>query len=427
MQILYADAGLRGLEGHHASSAAALPAAFQRLGHDVTVLGHRELSRALQLSTGAKPFFRAFTYDTPSLDPIAGWLTNFAIALEATVLDLRRAWLEFGPFDLVYFNSAKPAQIAALGQWIKAEFVTTGVGPKIVVELGTEAGLDRSGTADAPTFVVREPTALLYRHARNWIGKKWMREVKLATVAEEAAKEYEFLFDVPVKVLPFPQPQPLLRRRMFNNPLTIGLLGHQRLDKGWQFAPEFIPRVLQRYPSVRFIAHQSDPESLPEVDARLSELARREPRLELIIVPAINKEWHALIDRCDIVVLPYDPIRYRGSYSAIVGEALAAGAPLVLPSETTLSSAVKANEGGASYFTEWKAEPIAKGIAETIDNFDVLARKAYSAGAVWRERHGPDPFVQGVIAAAGLDGFIGRARRATTQAKRGFRNLLARS
>ncbi len=47
---------------------------------------------------------------------------NFTIARDATILDLRRAWLEFGPFDLIYFNSAKPAQIAALGQWLKTEF-----------------------------------------------------------------------------------------------------------------------------------------------------------------------------------------------------------------------------------------------------------------------------------------------------------------
>jgi len=91
MRILYADTGLRSLEGHHASSGVVLPAAFRRLGHEVLVLGHRDLLPVLQRSSGAKPFFRVFTYGGPSDDPIAGWLTNFASAVDPAGADLRRA------------------------------------------------------------------------------------------------------------------------------------------------------------------------------------------------------------------------------------------------------------------------------------------------------------------------------------------------
>jgi hypothetical protein len=87
MRILYADTGLCSLEGHHASSGVALPTAFRRLGHDVTVLGHIDLLAALEQMAGAKPFFRVFTYGGASEDPIAGWLTNFTAAVDATMAD----------------------------------------------------------------------------------------------------------------------------------------------------------------------------------------------------------------------------------------------------------------------------------------------------------------------------------------------------
>ena len=113
MRILYADAGLRGLEGHLASSGIAIPPAFRRLGHEVTVLGHGDLVPALQKTTGALPFFRAFTWGRWSTDPLAGWMIDFSAALNLTVADLHLAWSEFGPFDLVYMNTARARAVGS--------------------------------------------------------------------------------------------------------------------------------------------------------------------------------------------------------------------------------------------------------------------------------------------------------------------------
>ncbi|MBS0520610.1 MAG: hypothetical protein JSR90_18075 [Proteobacteria bacterium] len=423
MRILYADSGLRSLEGHHASSGVALPAAFRRLGHDVTVLGHHELLPVLQQKAGAQPFFRFFTYGGPSEDPIAGWLTNFAAAVDVTMADLGRAWVKFGPFDLIYFNSAKPAQIAALGLWMKATFAHPGMAPAIAIELGTEAGLVRSGTGQTSTFSVREPTAILYRHVAERVGKPWLARMAFLAMTPAAAEEYAFILEAPVTVVPLPQPLPPLRRRHPSGPLVVGLLGHQRPDKGWQLAADFVPLLLLRHPEIQIVAHQSDPSGMIEDTERLRALAAREPRLELLVQPAIHEAWFALLDRCDIVALPYDPARYEGAYSAIVGEALAAGAPVVVPAATTLSSAVEAAGGPGTTFSRWNAPSIAAAIGEAVDRFDDLAERAHHAGLAWREKHGPDRFVTAVIEAAGLRGAVGTAQRANVIIKRGFGNL----
>lgn len=431
MRILYADTGLRSLEGHHASSGVALPTAFRRLGHDVTVLGHRDLLPTLQQTAGAEPFFRIFTYGGASADPIAGWLTNFTAAVDDTAADLRQAWAEFGPFDFIYFNSAKPAQIAALGLWMKSEFANPGVAPSIAVELGTEAGLARSGAGQTPAFVVREPTAVLYRHVSELVGKAWIGKFAFLAMTAAAAEEYAFILDAPVTVVPLPQPLPKLRRRQVGaaragEALTIGLLGHQRPDKGWQLVADFVPLVLRQHGGVRIIAHQSDPEGMVEATGRLRALAGLEPRLELLVRPTVHDAWFALLDRCDIVALPYDPARYEGAYSAIVGEALAAGAPVVVPAATTLSATVEAVGGAGTTFAEWDAASIAQGIGAAIEGFEELADRAYRAGEGWRQQHGPDRFVAAAIEAAGLGGAAGTARRVAMRVKRGFGSILLR-
>lgn len=402
MRIAYVDPGLRGLEGHHASSALALPAALRRLGHDVTVLGFREIAEALQQSTGALPFFEIFTYGKHwAFDPMAGWLTDFTSALEATEADLRRAWKSLGPFDLVYANSVRPAQMAALGLWLKSAFERPEAGPPIVVEFGTESGLARTACADAAGFEVRDSLAVLYRHAALRIGERWLGRFAFLAAAAAAAEEYAFLTNRPVSVTPMPQSLPPLRRRQPKQErLTIGLVGHQRLDKGYRLAPEFIPQVLQKHRQAKFLVHQSDATALAEVTDRLRALAAGEPRLELKVEPAVGKDWFALLDRCDIVALPYDPQRYAGSYSAIVGEALASGAPVAVPAATTMATELQMAGGPGVIIDAWNATSIAAAIGGAIDGFADLSERAHCAGQAWHERHGPERFIAHVLEAA---------------------------
>jgi hypothetical protein len=122
----------------------------------------------------------------------------------------------------------------------------------------------------------------------------------------------------------------------------------------------------------------------------------------LILQPAVGDGWFSLIDRCDIVALPYDPVRYQAAYSAIVGEALAAGAVLVGPAGTTISKALDSMGGPGTTFSDWSAASIADGIGRAIDQFDDLADRAYHAGTTWHGMHGPDRFAEAVLAAAGF-------------------------
>jgi hypothetical protein len=428
MRILYADAGLRGLEGHLASSGIAIPPAFRRLGHEVTVLGHGDLVPALQKTTGALPFFRAFTWGRWSADPLAGWMIDFSEALNLTVADLHLAWSEFGPFDLVYINTARAAQLAAAALWVKQAFPDADTAPVVAVQLGPDTGLRRTGSLHVPTFAFRDPSTIMHRYATLLVGKEWIARLALLAVNKAVAEEYSFLIDQPVKAMTTPEGLPMPRQREAGKGLVIGVLGHQRLDKGYELLPDVISEVLQRYAHVQFLVQHSDPKGAAQEDrprmeritTELSQLAAYEPRLKVILQPIVGKAWFELIDRCDIVALPYDPPRYASSYSAIFGEALASGAAIVAPSGTTMSKDMHDLGGVGATFSDWTAPSVARAIGAVIDQFDDLRKRAYQGGIAWREVHGPDAYASAVIQAAGL-GAVNATRRIALSANY-FRN-----
>lgn len=401
LRILYADSAIEGFAGHHATSVLALPEALRNLGHEVIVAGHASVVPELRDKTGALPVFRAQTYLGPSADPISGWLTNFLWARDVTLEDLTRFWNENGPFDLIYFNSARAAQVVALGLWLRQ---SSGGGltiPPVVIELAIEAGLTRTGPG---TYSVRNLGAILFRHCREWLGDELFRQLIFVAGCRQAVEEYTAIFLGPVHLAPMPQPLPLprLRRRAAGTPhsLTVGFVGHQRIDKGYHMVPELIRQILHRYADVRILVQQSDPGFLRDTSDEIARMAHDDSRVELILRPFTGQDWFGLLDRCDIVALPYTDTRYETSASAILGEALASGAPVVVPARTTLSSVVDDLLGPGTTFDRWEPPSIASSIAEAINQFDDLAERAFEAGRKWRERHGPDHFARAILALA---------------------------
>lgn len=404
MRILYADPAVLCFGGHHATSVLALPEAFRRLGHEVVVAGHADVLPEIRERTGALPVFRAFTYVGPSQDPMSGWLTNFLWARDATVEDLARFWSDSGPFDLVYFNSARAAQIVALGMWLRRLSEGGLPVPPVMVELAIEAGLTQTGPG---AYRVRTGTcAVLFRHCREWLGEEGLGRLTFVTGCRQAVDEYTAILSTPIYLAPMPQPLPLTRLRKRtpdegHSPrrgFTIGFLGHQRPDKGYHMLPALIPTVLQACPTVRILVQHSAPDSMKSATDEIDRLAREDGRVELILRPFAEQEWFALLDRCDLIALPYTRERFETSASAIIGEALASGAPVVVPAETTLSSVVEELHGPGTTFDRWEVPSIAGSITEAIDRFDALAERAFEAGRIWRERHGPERFARAVLA-----------------------------
>src|SRR5436309_149594 len=114
MRFFYADPGLRGNNGHHATFCRAIIAELRARGITTEVYAHRDVEAELRDELNALPYFKAYTYWEDDGDPICGWLTAFEICSLGTAEDLLLL-SKLTRDDILYISSARPAQLMAVG------------------------------------------------------------------------------------------------------------------------------------------------------------------------------------------------------------------------------------------------------------------------------------------------------------------------
>ncbi len=403
MRVIYTDPGLRNNLGHHANSCRAITTELKRRGVPFVVLGFKDLTPELREELPAIPFFRAFTYWQTDGDPIAGWLNCFDSSARMTTEDLNRI-SGLLPSDIIYFNSAQPAQFMALVRWVKTMELASR--PHIVLEFGTDPGLDvRPGDNGSLVLTPRDyradPRAMFYRHTASLLSDDDLKRFHLSTFDAMSSTIYAGLLSRPVGVLPLPQfSGAAVRSRAGKRPITVGVLGQQRPDKGYNHMPEAARRLLAAAPEINLLVHNGAPADMAQTQAALRELAATEPRLELVEQTAGPELWRALMDRSDLILCPYDPARFFASYSAVATEALASGIPLVVPAGTSLSRLVTAYGSPGIMFESYTPAGIAAATCAALADFDALATRAVAAAAAWDAAMGVRHMVQAMLSKA---------------------------
>ncbi len=400
MTFFYCDSGLASNLGHHANSARVIVGELRRRGIETRVLAHQHVHPDLVDELGAEPWFRVNTYAVLDDDPIAGWLHSYDAAVRTTVEDMYnvRASMEK---DLIYFNSAQVVQLTSVAPFARRG--TTRFKP--VIEFGVDPGVEvKAFNDDGPTELgIPDPRqdarATLYRYAALTLGKHGLGYVSLNTFELWSSKAYAAILGTEVGVLPVPRQKcNPARCRADANPITIGIIGHQRGEKGWHLVPEIVKQVLASTPNVRFLLHDGDPRNDNEAAIHLT---RTLARVDFDSTLADDVYWAGLLDRCDLIVCPYMPQRFVTSYSAIVAEAIANGIPLVVPANTALSRCCK-EYADCETFVEWEPISIASAIARAVNRFENLAVDAHCGADQWAKHNGAVACVDAILAAAGV-------------------------
>jgi hypothetical protein len=403
MRFFYLDPGLRTTNGHHGEHCRLIRTELRSRGIDPTIVGYQEVAAELRQELGVQPFFRWWTYSEiyRNQDPLAGWLRDFDVGWRVTYEDLQRIG-PVSPDDILYFSSVQPVQFMASMQWIGN--LPKGAQPRVFVEFATEPGVavSRTGATNLQVVLVdprKEPRATMYRFAGSSASQDNFPNVCLFTPNRGVSEIYRAVTGWTFATLPFPHSavHPI-RRRSGNRPIRAAMLGHQRIDKGFDFIPDVIQQLLD-VPDVEFLVHNSTPEAMPEPQNALREIARNNPRVNLDERPVLGAEWAKLLDRADLVICPYDPARYASSYSGIVAECVANGIPCVVPTNTIMADMCRDLGGMAAEFLDWSVAGIVAGSRLALANFDELALRANAAAQRWEQHQGAARLVDRLLQA----------------------------
>jgi glycosyltransferase involved in cell wall biosynthesis len=205
-------------------------------------------------------------------------------------------------------------------------------------------------------------------------------------------------------VLPLPFRAHLIARpaRQPDDPITIAYLGEPRDEKGFPWLPDLVENLRDEYlvpGKARFLVQSnvSQPQYNPHTTPALNRL-KRQTKLGVELVarhgPLSPEEYFKLVSRADLVLLPYCRGAYRARTSGALGEALAAGAAVVVPEETWLADELPPGCGEAfGTFDDFVAA-----VRRILDDFESYASAAKRHQALWCQRHSPDALVAALAA-----------------------------
>jgi len=402
-KFIYADPGLRNNHGHHAYYCRLITGELRARGIEVVVLATSDVEGSLQAEVSARAHFRTWTYwcDT---DPICGWLNTFHTAAELTRQDLA-LFADYHADDILFWSSTMPPQFMGLVRWLSD--IDPAIMPKVVVEFNNEPGLDPVAWPAGSVYRTRDPRtdgrAAFFRLAAGLIPKDTMRSLRLATFDRYCSVLYSELLGYRVGTLPPPyRATGPVHSRSGKRPITIGDIGTQRLDKGYGLIPEVARLLLRARSDIRILLHTSDPSWMPAEQEAVRKLATVDDRLVLDERVADGETWPDIINNVDLMLCPYEPVRYHSSPSAVAFEAVANGIPLVGPKGSSLDRLIKSYGGCGATFEHFTPDSIAATTESVIDRFDEFAGLAMDAATQWAKRAGPSNMVNAMLALLGV-------------------------
>jgi glycosyltransferase involved in cell wall biosynthesis len=402
MRFIYADAGLRTNSGHHANACRLTLRELRSRGVETSVYASARIEDELRRELGATALFRHSPYANTDGDPICGWLNAFDLGTRAMREDLSRL-PALGPDDLLFVGTVSPPLLMGIVAWLAA--LQPAARPHVVLDLGTDSGLERDPYSKDETVSPRDPRldarAAFYRFAAARIPKDVAGRISMFYFDRLHAEAFSRLMNFPVRFMPmFYEAYGAPKNRAGKKNLTVAVLGHQQPYKGFHLVPDVARKLLAARSNVRLLVHNSNRDSLQAQQQAVRETAAADPRIEIDERAGTQSDWAALIDRTDIILCPYDPRHYSLMPSGLASEAAANAVPIVGPAGTAIDRFVREHGGFGTAFEAWTADSIAAATVKAIDDFDRYAGLAHSAAKRWAENGGPRRAVDLILACA---------------------------
>jgi len=422
MKLAIVDHALVDLNGHHYEYDGALAAAGRARGWAVTVLSNRAY-RGPTDAYEILPWFGQGYYDLTSggrvrrlayraLSALPAWLARplqDGVRLLWNLRHRRRkalddsfgrdflaacARLELGPDDHALIHTIGVDELDALAGILTR---TDRPWPWIHVQL-----VRRIEEFGAGRPLQRRPAAVL---ARLLSGPAAGR-IRLYSDTAELAEAYGVLTGRPVGVLPIAFRHDLIEAALAAAPardpaapITIGYLGNARLEKGFQHLPDLIEQLTGRFGwagKVRF--HIQSPFNIPDGEpgigiarGRLGDFPADLVRLEDQVLT--TERYYRMLAGIDVLVLPYDGVRYDIRSSGILVQARVAGKPIVAPEGSWIARQAPAPAGEAFR----GPGDLAAALDRLLRRYEAARTAAAADALVWRAEQSPARYLDRLL------------------------------
>lgn len=345
----------------HHDEVVEIARAFVEAGASATVHTHRSIDEtvAARFTRVGALVAPTFTYHdlSPRLDQNSD-VDVWRQVIRSTTEDLAA----LPECDLAFWPALLPTQVQALGRVPRGRLIVAGLDGQIATRTSYSVDIFAEGARVA---------ARLGARLRLGVYERQLRDVYRP-----------FFPDAELLKLPVPF-RGTARQRREGGKLRIGIVGAMRQERGGQLLPALIAGLLERDLSAVVQSSFQRLQELPE-----------HPDLEVL---DYVEDFPGLVARCDLILWPSDPVRYRYRSSGVGWVAIACGVPLVMPS-MCLPGHIAAEHGAACFFHRFDAEFILRAVDRALSDYSRLSELAATRAETWNRKEGPDLLARAILA-----------------------------
>jgi hypothetical protein len=274
--------------------------------------------------------------------------------------------------------------------------------------------LDMGATPEQPDFV--HPYVACQRALFDFARRQRPSpRVRLYTDTDELSEAYGDFSGLDFTTLPIPFRTHLVTRRTHQpgEQLCLAFFGDVRDEKRFFWLPELVEALRSEYlvpGKVRFLVQATlvEPQWNPASQQALLRLKVMPPEYVRLIGldgPLCPEDYYRMVAEADVVLCPYDPAAYNRRSSGTLTEAIAAGAPTVVPAGTWL----ELHQPGGTGESCDDLRSFIEAVRRICDNYVAYWKQAQAAKACWLAVHTPQNLVRTVLGVAQRVGGTGQA------------------
>jgi glycosyltransferase involved in cell wall biosynthesis len=232
---------------------------------------------------------------------------------------------------------------------------------------------------------------------------KLTKNIFFITDSEMLKIEYEKLTFFKINVLPIPHTLnnnfPTKKINELTKTINIVSLGPARTQKGFTFICDLVIKYVTENPNPKanFILQCNNTNIEDIIENSIERIKKlNSPYVELLRNELSENDYFLLLEKSDIVLLPYNSKFYHVQTSGIFTEALSAGKIVIVSDNTWMSLQLNKFNSGL-VFEENNFDSFYHKFEDAINNFDSLIKESQKNSTIWNEYHNSKNFVQSLL------------------------------